>query len=96
MRQPDPHALNFEQMRLAHALVGLEAIAMAVEAFVAIAERRDHRRDRRQFVEHAVDVNVARMHHQIDPGEDLEHPWWQMLAGFGDMSVGDQPDSHYV
>ena len=68
---------------------------MPVEAFVAVAERGDHRRDRRQLVEHAVHVNVARVHHEIDPREDLEHLLGQMLAGFGNMSVRDEADSHY-
>ncbi len=47
---------------------------MPVEAFIAVSERRDHRRDCRQFVEHAVHVHVARMHHEIDPREHLEDP----------------------
>ena len=68
---------------------------MPIESFVAIAERRDHRCDRRQFVEHAVHVHVARVHHEIDPREHLEHLFRQMLAGFGDMSVRDQADTHY-
>ena len=45
---------------------------MAVEALVAIAHRGDHRRDCRQLVEHAIHVDIAGMHHQIDAGENLE------------------------
>jgi hypothetical protein len=82
-------------MRLAHALVRVEAEAMAVEALIAIAERRDHRRDSRQLVEHAIHVHVARMHHEVDSGKDLENPFRQTLAGFGNMSVRDKPNSHY-
>src|SRR5882672_1555754 len=69
---------------------------MAVETFVAIAERRNHRRDSRQLVEHAIHVNVARVHHEIDSGEDLEDPFREMLAGFGNMSVRNEADSHYA
>src|SRR6266478_10255754 len=83
-------------MRLARALVWVEAKAMPVETFVAIAERRNHRRDCGQLVEHAIHVNVARVHHEIDSGEDLENPFREMLAGFGNMSVRDKADSHYA
>jgi hypothetical protein len=46
--------------------------------------------------EHAVYEHVARMHHEADSREDLENPLWEMLAGFRDMSVRDQADSHYA
>ena len=96
MHQPDSHARYLDQMRLAHPLIILiEPMPMPIEALVAIAERRDHRRDRRQLVEHAIHVNVARMHHEIDPREHLEHLRGKMLAGFGNMSVRDQADSHH-
>src|ERR1700733_10421678 len=95
MHQPDSHTRNLDQVRLAHALIGLEAMTMPVEAFIAVAERRDHRRNRRQLVEHPVHVNVARMHDEIDPREHIEDSLRQMLAGLGYMSVRDQADSHY-
>src|ERR1700735_4823077 len=95
MHQPDSHASNLDQVRLAHTLVGLEAITMPVKAFIAVTERRDHRRNRRQLVEHPVHVNVARMHDEIDPREHIEDSLRQMLAGLGYMSVRDQADSHY-
>ena len=95
MHEADSHACYLDQVRLAHAIVGLEAIAVPIEAFVAVAERRDHRRNRRQLVEHAVHVHIARVHHEIHPGEHLEDPVGKVLAGFGYMSVRDQADSHY-
>ncbi len=96
MHEPDSHALEFDEMRLAHALVGIEPEAMAVKAFVAVADRGDNRRDYRQLVEHAVHVDVARVHHEIDAAKYLEDLGGQMLAGFGDMSVGNQADSHHA
>ena len=73
MNQPDSHARDLDQMRLAHALIGIEAVAMPIQTFVAIAERRDYRRDWRQLVEHAIHIDIARVHHEIDPGEHLEY-----------------------
>ena len=94
MHQPDAHALDFEPMRLAHPVIILKPVLMAVEALVAVAERGDDRRDARQLVEDAVHIDITGMHHQIDAAKDLEHRGWQMLAGLGDMSVGNDPDSH--
>src|SRR5712675_3192044 len=65
MNQSDSDALDSHQMRLAHALVRVEAKAMPIESLVAIAERRDHRRDCGQLVEYAIHVHVARMHHEV-------------------------------
>src|SRR6266851_8408373 len=96
VNQSDSHALDSHQMRLADALVRIEAEAMPVESLVAIAERCDHRRDCGQLVKHAIQVDVARLHHEIDSGEDLENPFREMLAGFGNMSVRDEADSHYA
>ncbi len=42
---------------------------MSVETLVAIAERGDHWRDLRQLVEHPIDVNVTRVHDEIDPAK---------------------------
>jgi len=47
-------------------------VVTPVESFIAIAERRDHRCDGGQLVEHPVHVYVARMHYEADPREDLE------------------------
>src|SRR5260370_34285168 len=82
-------------MRLAHPLIRLEAKTMPIQSLVAIAQRRDHRRDSRQLIEHAIHIDVARMHHEIDSREDLENPFREMLAGFGNMSVRDKTDSHH-
>jgi hypothetical protein len=94
MHEADPHAANLDQMRLAHALVRVEAVAMPVETFIAIAERRDNGCDAGQFVEHAIHVDVAGVHHEVDPRKHLENPCGEMLAGFGYMRVRDQTDSH--
>ncbi len=94
MHQPNPHTRNFNQVRLAHPLVSLKPIAMPIQPLISIPQRRDHRRNRRQLIQHAIHVNIPRMHHKIDPGKNLENPRRQMLARLRNMSVRDKPDSH--
>src|ERR1700693_3066875 len=96
MHEPDTHALDLELMRLAHALIDVELVLVAVEALVSITERGDNRRDHRELIEHAGHVNIAGMHHEIDAAKNLEHRGRKMLAGFGDVGVGNDPDSHGI
>ena len=60
---------------------------MAVEAFVAVAQRRDDGCYLSQLVEHPIDVDIARVHHQVDALEDLENRRREMLARFRYMSI---------
>jgi hypothetical protein len=77
MHKADPQTLDLQQMGASHPLVcRVEPVAMAIEALVAVAQRRYHWSNRRQFVEHAVQVNITRMHHQVDPAQDFEHRRW--------------------
>src|SRR5713101_1843425 len=81
MCKSDPQTFDFDQVCHANPFINFQLMLMSVEAFVAVADRGDHRRDRGEFVEHAVDVHVARMHNEVDAVEDLEHTLGHVLAG---------------
>src|SRR5579864_8751423 len=87
MRESDPYASNFDQMCHANTLVNFKLMLMSVEALIAVADRRDYRRDSGKFVKHAIDINITRMHNEVDAVKNLEHTPRQMLAGLRYMSI---------
>jgi hypothetical protein len=87
MRKSNPYAFNFDQVCYANPFVNFELMLMSVEAFIAVADRRNHGRYRGEFVEHAVDIHVTRMHNEVDAVKNLEHTLGQMLAGLRYVSI---------
>src|ERR1700730_121474 len=81
MRKSNPQTFDFDQMCHANTFVNFELMLMSVEAFVAVAERRNHGRYCGKLVEHAVDVNVAGVHNEVDAVEDLEPTLRHVLHG---------------
>src|SRR5262249_54288782 len=94
VHQPDAHAFQLEQVRLAYAVIRVKPVLMAIEAFVAVAKRGDYRRYLGQFVEDPVHVHIAGMHHEIDATKYLEDAGGKMLARFGNVSIRNQTDAH--
>src|SRR5216683_4127365 len=87
MRKSNPQTFDFDQVCHAHPFVNFELMLMSVEALIAVADRRNHGRYRGEFVEHAVDIHVTRMHNEVDAVEDLEHTLGHVLAGLRYVSI---------
>jgi hypothetical protein len=90
MSEADPQTLHFQKMsHLNPIIIGVELEAMAIETFVAVADRGDYWSDRGELVENLIHVNIARMHHQINPAQSVEDRCGQVLAGFRDVGIRD-------
>ena len=91
--QPDPKALDFEVPGLAQARI-LRLHGAPAAAVVAVAARHINRRDLFETVDQRDVVDVPSVQQQIHAGQTGVDLRPELIARFGHVSVGDQPNQH--